>query len=56
MIAAFTRGDGEVFNGGTTEWSHVLSFGEPFVERITHNVLRRFGLRSHFENPEGVAS
>ncbi|XVQ89618.1 N,N-dimethylformamidase beta subunit family domain-containing protein [Microbispora siamensis] len=56
MIAAFTRGDGEVFNGGTTEWSHVLSLGDPFVERITHNVLRRFGLRGRSGIDSGAAS
>jgi hypothetical protein len=43
MIATFTRGAGEVFNGGTTEWPNVLTLGDPYVERITHNVLRRFG-------------
>jgi len=42
MIAAFTRGDGEVFNGGTTEWSHALAQGDVFVDRITRNVLDRF--------------
>jgi hypothetical protein len=42
MIATFTRGDGEVFNGGTTEWPYALSIGDPYVERVTHNVLRRF--------------
>lgn len=43
VMAAFTRGKGEVFNGGTTEWAHALKAGDPFVERITRNVLRRFG-------------
>ncbi len=42
MIAAFTRGAGEVFNGGTTEWSNVLRHGDPFVDRIVRNVLDRF--------------
>jgi hypothetical protein len=45
MIAAFTRGKGEVFNGGTTEWPHVLAMADPYVERVTHNVLERFGAR-----------
>ena len=43
VMAAFKRGKGEVFNGGTTEWAHGLAAGDPFVERITRNVLRRFG-------------
>ncbi|MBI1197984.1 MAG: DUF4350 domain-containing protein [Phenylobacterium sp.] len=43
VMASFRRGAGEVFNGGTTEWAHALAAGDPFVERITRNVLRRFG-------------
>jgi len=42
MIAAFRRGDGEVFNGGSTEWPHALHVGDPFVDRIVRNVLDRF--------------
>jgi hypothetical protein len=42
MIAAFTRGRGEVFNGGSTEWPHALSLRDPFVEQIVRNVLARF--------------
>ncbi|GLY81011.1 N,N-dimethylformamidase beta subunit family domain-containing protein [Actinoallomurus iriomotensis] len=42
MIAAFTRGRGEVFNGGSTEWAHALEAGDPFVDRIVRNVLDRF--------------
>jgi hypothetical protein len=42
VIAAFRRGDGEVFNAGTTEWAHGLAAGNPFVARITRNVLARF--------------
>jgi len=34
---------GEVFNGGTTEWGHGLAARDPFIERITRNVLTRFG-------------
>lgn len=41
VMASFRRGKGEVFNGGTTEWAHGL--GDPFIARITRNVLRRFG-------------
>ena len=43
VIASFRRGKGEVFNGGTTEWPHALAAGDPFFERITRNVLQRFG-------------
>ncbi|MFK3972993.1 N,N-dimethylformamidase beta subunit family domain-containing protein [Pseudomonas sp. NPDC087358] len=42
MIAAFTRGKGEVFNGGCTEWPHALEQGDPFVDIIVRNVLDRF--------------
>ena len=42
-MASFTRGKGEVFNCGTTEWAHALKAKNPFIERITRNVLRRFG-------------
>jgi hypothetical protein len=42
-MAAFARGNGEVFNAGTTEWAHGLAAGDPFVTRITRNVLERFG-------------
>jgi hypothetical protein len=43
VMASFARGKGEVFNGGTTEWAHGLKAGDPFIARITRNVLRRFG-------------
>lgn len=42
VMASFRRGAGEVFNAGTTEWAHGLAAGNPFVERITRNVLDRF--------------
>jgi hypothetical protein len=42
-MASFRRGKGEVFNGGTTEWAHALAAGDPYVVRITRNVLKRFG-------------
>ena len=42
MIATFTRGKGEVFNGGSTEWPRALELRDPFVERIVKNVLDRF--------------
>jgi hypothetical protein len=44
VMAAFRRGEGQVFNGGTTEWAHGLAAGDPHIERITLNVLRRFGV------------
>ena len=43
MVASFERGAGEVFNAGSTEWVHGLITRDPFVEQITHNVLRRRG-------------
>lgn len=43
VMASFKRGAGEVFNVGTTEWAHALRAGEPMIERITRNVLTRFG-------------
>jgi hypothetical protein len=42
VMASFTKGKGEVFNAGTTEWAHGLAAGDPFVTRITRNVLGRF--------------
>ena len=42
MIAAFSRGGGEVFNGGSTEWPRALELRDPFTERIVANVLDRF--------------
>ena len=42
VMATFTRGAGQVFNGGTTEWAYGLAARNPFVERITRNVLDRF--------------
>jgi hypothetical protein len=42
VMASFKRGKGEVFNAGTTEWAHGLAANDPFVTRITRNVLKRF--------------
>ncbi|MDW5593404.1 N,N-dimethylformamidase beta subunit family domain-containing protein [Conexibacter stalactiti] len=42
MLACFERG-GTVVNTGATEWVVGLIERDPFVERITHNVLRRLG-------------
>lgn len=44
VMASFRRGKGEVFNAGTTEWAHGLAAGNVFVERITRNVFKRFGV------------
>ncbi len=44
VMASFELGEGEVFNAGTTEWAHGLAARNPFVERITRNVLARFGV------------
>ncbi|HLK23906.1 MAG TPA: DUF4350 domain-containing protein, partial [Caulobacteraceae bacterium] len=43
VMASFRRGNGEVFNAGTTEWAYGLAADDPFVTRITLNVLKRFG-------------
>jgi hypothetical protein len=43
VMASFKRGAGEVFNAGTTEWAYGLAAEDPFITRITLNVLRRFG-------------
>ena len=42
MMATFNRGNGTVFNAGTCEWVNGLMERDPFTEKITHNVLRRF--------------
>lgn len=41
-MASFRKGEGEVFNAGTTEWAHGLAAEDPFVTRITRNVMARF--------------
>ncbi len=46
VMASFRRGAGEVFNSGTTEWAYGLAAGNPFVDRITRNVLDRFAGRT----------
>lgn len=43
MVAHYRRGKGEVINAGSCLWSLGLKRRDPFTERITHNVLRRFG-------------
>ena len=42
MIVNFRKGRGEVFTAGTCEWVAGLIDRDPFVERITRNVLERF--------------
>ena len=44
VMASFKRGAGEVFNAGTTEWAYGLKARDPFIETITRNVLRQFGV------------
>ena len=51
VMASFKRGKGEVFNGGTTEWAHGLAARDPFVEQITRNVLKRFGVYESAASP-----
>ncbi len=40
-FGSFRRGRGEVFSAGTTEWPWGLSAPDPFIDRITRNVLER---------------
>ncbi len=40
-FGSFRRGRGEVFSTGTTEWAWGLAAGDPFIDRITRNVLAR---------------
>jgi len=40
-----------VFNGGTTEWAHGLAAKDPFVTRITRNVLTRFLAAAELARP-----
>lgn len=42
-IVHFHRGKGEVFTAGTCEWVMGLTRGDHQVERVTRNVLDRFG-------------
>ncbi|MEM8707212.1 MAG: N,N-dimethylformamidase beta subunit family domain-containing protein, partial [Actinomycetota bacterium] len=43
VMATFTKGAGEVFNAGSADWAYGLD-GHPLVQRVTANVLRRFGV------------
>jgi len=40
-FGSFRRGRGEVFTAGTTEWAWGLVAPDPFIDRITRNVLER---------------
>ena len=40
VMGSFTRGKGEVFTTGCTDWAYGL--GDAAVARVTRNVLRRF--------------
>lgn len=42
MIVYFERGKGAVFHAGTCEWVSGLIHRDPYVERVTSNVLSRF--------------
>ncbi|NIB38382.1 hypothetical protein HBA55_02235 [Pseudomaricurvus alkylphenolicus] len=42
VVTSMTKGKGEVFCAGTTEWGYALSQRDFFCERITHNALKRF--------------
>lgn len=42
MMVVYRRGRGRVFNAGSCEWVNGLIDREPFIERITQNVLDRF--------------
>jgi len=42
VITHMTKGSGEVFCAGTTEWCYGLAVADPQVEVITRNVLNRF--------------
>ena len=42
MVVHFSRGKGQVFNAGTTEWVAGLLRYDPGVTQVTENVIRRF--------------
>jgi len=44
-IVSWRRGKGEVFCAGTCEWVMGLTRQDEQVERVTRNVLKRFGVR-----------
>ena len=42
MMVTMTKGRGEVFHAGTTNWVAGLIHKDPYVECITRNVLDRY--------------
>jgi hypothetical protein len=40
VIASFTRGEGTVFNVGSTDWCYGLD-ADPLIQQVTRNVLNR---------------
>lgn len=42
MIVTFPKGKGEVFHAGTCEWVAGLIDRDPYVERVTRNVIERY--------------
>ncbi len=40
-MVTFRRGDGTVFNAGTTDWARALGWGDARVKAITRSVVRR---------------
>ncbi len=44
VMASFQKGAGEVFNAGTTEWAHGLGAKNSYIEKMTHNIFKRFGV------------
>jgi hypothetical protein len=42
MIVTFPKGKGEVFHAGTCEWVAGLIDRDPYVERVTQNVIERY--------------
>lgn len=42
MIVNVPKGSGDIFDAGTTEWVNALKLRDPFVEKITRNVLDRY--------------
>ena len=39
VMGTFTKGKGEVFNAGTTDWSYGLD-SDPLVQQVTRNIIR----------------
>jgi hypothetical protein len=40
-MVTFRRGDGAVFNAGTTDWARALGWGDARVKAVTRSVVRR---------------